>query len=317
MKNTTPLKNTIPLKRAIQNLETFTNQSRFSVARHVVDFAIEEGMLVPATLSTIKRTFDRIGYVISSAFSSTARHEYDAKCRQVRNILLQNIATVRENTHLIEALQDGSAEEKKLAHSALNAIKQYNSILDTAIHDPLSFSGQLACFIHDQSVLTADKPIEAHRIQLQPSPLEQKSVQVIEEGKESREKETRSMQAFQSQQTVESIFRERLAPSSIQDAISADPALIVELDLLRAKAFSQLSKTQREIKKLINAIHDKNAPLTIEFDTHSSTSKLNLSVTIATNQTIQVVACFKRHPISNSQKKPLSELKKFDVIQTN
>lgn len=308
------MKKTTSLERAIQNLSLFTNSTQSTIANHVVDLAIREGVLIPATNSTLKKTFDRIGYLISSVFSSTARSEYAEKANQVRKILEQDVKTVRENTHLIAELQKGSPEDRQLAHSALIAIRQYNSILDSAVSDPYSWSAQLTRFIHEQTETPTTKTLDKYIIALPPVSLEQQN-----ENECGINANDRSIQAFQSQLAVQSLFQKKLVPSSVQKCVSDDPFLVVELDLLRAKGFSELHKmsklqnSKHDVEEILQAIHDRNAPLFVEFNELSSISTLKLSVTLPSNQPIEINASFKRHPASKGQSKSRSQLQTFQL----
>jgi len=301
------------LEKAVQNLAVFARHSQSLVANHVVDLAIREGELIPATQSTLKKTFDRVGYLISTVFSATARSEYAEKSKQVQNIIVRDLNIVREHTHEIERLSNGSQEERQLAHAALNTIKQYNSILDSVETDPHSSSAKLACFIHDQTEFSTTTSLNKYRIELPPSTFERNEDRSLT----GIDKENRSHQAFQSQEAVRLIFQNKLIPSSIKQSVSDDPFLVVELDMLRTKAFARFSKSQREIGKLIKAIHNGNAPLKVEttpLDSDTSSSEVTLSIVLPSNESAQIIATFLRFHKTNNQSKPRSQLQTIDFI---
>lgn len=310
------MKSTDSLEKAVQNLETFANQSKSLVSIHVVDLVIKDGKLVPATQSTIKKTFDRLGYLITSSLSSTARHEYDEKSRQVRAILQDDIKLLKENVNLITSLQNGNTEERQFARSILNAISQYNSILDVAEKEPLSSSGYIARFIMGGQDMSIEKGLKAYRIEV-PTQLNE-TVVSNSAGTES-DSIDRTVRTCRSQRKVRSLFLEKLTPSSAETTASEDPTSEIELNLLRAKAISEMLTSPKEIGKLLTAIHNKNAPLQADFDEDESISRLRLSVKLPSNQYVDLVATFKRSPMpaSSGQSKLLSQMLSFEIIEKN
>lgn len=266
------------LQAAIHTLEKFTLKNESEPVVHVADLAVQEGKLVDAEDSPVKKSIAFIRHIIATAFSRKAREEHRRKRQQVQNVVSKAIDTVKRHYLFIEKLKEGSPEERKLAASTMATIKRYNALLDSS-KAPADWSVMLASFLYTRSEFTVDEELKKNRIDLPQSAV----IQSAED-------------------------RNTILGHAVQLESHNDPLIGREADVIRMKANTLLRQHGISFKTISDALNTvKEAPILASVDTSSSTSTLFLTIDVLPGTTIKVKGSFKRDRETQMRSTPIPD----------
>jgi hypothetical protein len=111
------------LQAAIQKLEAFTEPEAGGLEVH------ENGSLIARKGKPLERVIGLAKHFIAPIFSDHARQEREKKLSLIKEEILKARDVIQSHSSLIDKLKNGDPNQQKLAESALNAIKRYNSVV--------------------------------------------------------------------------------------------------------------------------------------------------------------------------------------------
>lgn len=149
------------LQAAIENLEEFANQNKFSPVPIVLNLDVKNNQIVSCPKSRLQKKIDITRHFISGLFSTTKQ---DPKRLEVQKTLLHSIEFLKTHYRLIEKLKQGSDADQELASWALKAINRYNALIQKQKEKPRTLSSRAARFVYKQSGLTIDEELTNHPI---------------------------------------------------------------------------------------------------------------------------------------------------------
>lgn len=145
------------LQAAIEKIHIFTQPgtSRLEVK--------EDGSLIATEGSPLERIVGLAKYYIAPLFSDHIRLEKEKKFNQIKQEILQARDILKSHSSLIEKLKEGDPSQQKLAHSALEAIHRYNTVI---AQDSVSLTDKYDLYNCERNQLLLDEEIKGQPIEL-------------------------------------------------------------------------------------------------------------------------------------------------------
>ncbi len=231
--------------------------------------------------------------VILPIFSSKAKVNLENKKASVRNVVLQAIKTIKSHHLFIEKLKKGNDDDKKLADSIHQAIKQYHAALDEPHDSPNEWSDRITKFFLGSSLAQDLKPYRINLPNLT-------SVQWLH------------LQNDKADARIQLAFNANICFTT---DLLQDPLLAKEGDALRMKASTLIRQHGIVFKNIAETLSSvRNAPIRATYDPHSETSTLYLKLDVLPGTVIKVQGSFKRDIQDSSV--PIAESFKLSLENT-
>lgn len=255
--------NSVTLESAIAALKQFAGINARARTPHAAELSVHNGKLLVIRESLLKKTLR----CVAAFFSRDLRLRHMKGKRQVQQMMLNAIDTVKRNHLIISKLQNGSPEEQQFASATLEAIKSYNSTLDNIQRRAPRFSTRMERFFYKYSGFSLDQELIDNRIDL-PTNL--------------------SVSFEADAETIEE-------PLINTNATESMPTPRDEADLIRMKANTLLKQHGFCFKTMSDAFTSvKAAPIHTAVNLQSQTSTLCLTLNVLPGTTIKVQGSFKR-----------------------
>jgi|GEM_PF-3042120 len=145
------------LEAAIGKLESFTQPEAGCIEIH------EDGRLIATKSSALNRVKHLARHFIVPLFSEQALYQREKKLNRIKEEVLHARDILQSHANLIEKLRKGDVNQQKLAHSALEAIKKYNAVVE---NDYYSWTTRYDFNNFERNQILLDNEIKGQKIEL-------------------------------------------------------------------------------------------------------------------------------------------------------